>query len=170
MIDNKPWKRSCPLCNKEVGHKNKRSMSTSKRKGLSCLSCRRKGKKLSPSHCESLSITLRNKNPDNWIGEPAYEVGNTLGAWGDRIRLKFHNTCDKCGKTSVEKGRTLCAHHILPKERYPENKFDDDNGILLCKSCHKLIHNEITRQSKLFNRVLDAAHLKKMTMDWIVNG
>jgi hypothetical protein len=36
----------------------------------------------------------------------------------------------------------LHIHHILPRCKYPELTFDKENLMLLCKECHKKIHEE----------------------------
>jgi len=46
--------------------------------------------------------------------------------------IKKYGKCLACG--SVVK---LQAHHILPKSLFPEKMYDVDNGICLCKECHK---------------------------------
>lgn len=53
-----------------------------------------------------------------------------LAEWSRNIR--DIGECEVCGA----KGN-LQAHHILPKERYPEFKFELMNGISLCPICHK---------------------------------
>lgn len=53
-----------------------------------------------------------------------------LKAWSLAIKEKHH--CEVCGSDE-----NLTAHHLLVKERYKEFKFDLNNGICLCCSCHK---------------------------------
>lgn len=56
-----------------------------------------------------------------------------LIAWGATIRSV--GVCAVCGRGSPEV--TLNAHHLLPKERYPEHKLRLKNGICLCYLHHK---------------------------------
>ena len=43
-------------------------------------------------------------------------------------------TCQFCQKRAIP----LEAHHIKNWIQYPELRFDANNGITLCKSCHNL--------------------------------
>jgi 5-methylcytosine-specific restriction endonuclease McrA len=56
--------------------------------------------------------------------------------WSERV-LDRDKVC-VCGSPSEE------AHHIYPKKRYPELRTLKENGIGLCKPCHKAIYGEET--------------------------
>ena len=43
--------------------------------------------------------------------------------------------CQKCGSK-----KNIIAHHIKYFSRYPELRFDKNNGITLCRSCHFELH------------------------------
>ena len=47
-------------------------------------------------------------------------------------------TCQICGK----RGGNLAAHHINGFNWDAENRFNPDNGITLCESCHRGFHAE----------------------------
>ena len=34
------------------------------------------------------------------------------------------------------------AHHIKPKAKFPNEAYDDNNGVALCQKCHKEYHNK----------------------------
>lgn len=60
------------------------------------------------------------------------------------VRIKYNNKCSKCGN---DKG--LEAHHIKPIKYIKRNRiapYQDnsvENGLLLCKKCHKEVHKEL---------------------------
>jgi len=58
--------------------------------------------------------------------------------WRTFIFTKDKYTCQKCGRLGGE----LEAHHILPYSMYPDKVLDKDNGITLCKECHKKFHHK----------------------------
>lgn len=56
--------------------------------------------------------------------------------WRAAVYERDHYTCQNCGQV----GGTLNAHHIKSFARHPELRLDVNNGVTLCKSCHKLAH------------------------------
>ena len=46
--------------------------------------------------------------------------------------------CPHCGKPFEYEQMEL--HHILPLERFPELGKSQQNGIMLCRKCHKEVH------------------------------
>lgn len=74
-------------------------------------------------------------------------------AWRKSIYMRDYYTCQLCGdKTSGNKE----AHHLLPKSLYPLLIYDIQNGITLCKECHKLVHNKskTKKLSKILNNLI----------------
>jgi len=57
--------------------------------------------------------------------------------WRDVIWNRDNNTCQQCYST-----KRLHAHHIMEWDKYPSLRFEFDNGITLCNSCHSRIHGE----------------------------
>lgn len=51
--------------------------------------------------------------------------------WSLKIKDRDGNKCTKCG---TQNG--LHAHHIIPWKEKEELRFDVNNGITLCRSCH----------------------------------
>lgn len=60
-----------------------------------------------------------------------------MDTWRRAVFARDDYTCRHCG---VRGGR-LHAHHVLAFSRYPEKRFDVDNGLTLCAPCHKLTDN-----------------------------
>ena len=62
--------------------------------------------------------------------------------WRKAVYERDNYTCQECGLHSGN-GKTviLNAHHIKSWSDYPELRFDINNGITLCRSCHKLTGN-----------------------------
>jgi len=56
--------------------------------------------------------------------------------WADRVKNRDNYVCRECDEQCTR--MTTEAHHILPKKKGGKNTLD--NGITLCKSCHKNIH------------------------------
>lgn len=60
---------------------------------------------------------------------------NNLFYWSREIRMKYNYHCVYCNTS-----RHLSAHHIFPKAKYKGLKYNLDNGILMCASCHIQLH------------------------------
>jgi len=58
-----------------------------------------------------------------------------LVEWRSRV-LKRDNKCINCNRKS-----NLQAHHIWSKTTYPDKKLKLNNGVTLCKQCHRDYHN-----------------------------
>ena len=64
------------------------------------------------------------------------------------IKQLYNNHCAICG--SAEKCE---AHHIISLSVLPQLKLDNDNIILLCSRCHKLVHNGIISSTNLIQKI-----------------
>ena len=76
------------------------------------------------------------KNPNNSI-----RWSSDMIKWRKDVFGRDNWTCQECGGRSM-KGHPIIlnAHHIKPFAKFPEDRFDLDNGITLCVECHKKIH------------------------------
>ena len=59
--------------------------------------------------------------------------------WRQSVFIRDDFTCQNCG----ERGGHLEAHHKKAWAYYPSERYDIDNGITLCKICHKKIHKGV---------------------------
>lgn len=56
--------------------------------------------------------------------------------WYNNIHKLNAHKCENCGRTNGK----INAHHILAKAAFPQFATHPKNWILLCRTCHKLIH------------------------------
>src|SRR5574344_118033 len=58
--------------------------------------------------------------------------------WRTQVFERDNYTCQHCKKV----GGKLNAHHIKEFSKYPDKRFDVDNGLTLCVECHKKVHRK----------------------------
>ena len=63
---------------------------------------------------------------------------NGLGVYRNKALNKFNNTCICCNEKDLNK---LIVHHIDNNR----NNQEDKNLMILCKSCHVMLHNRIKK-------------------------
>ena len=49
--------------------------------------------------------------------------------------------CEKCNKKR-KTTRVLHAHHIKSWDKFPEDRYDRNNGVVLCIKCHNTFHRK----------------------------
>lgn len=129
-----------------------------------------KGNKLSPEIRKKISESLKGRPTHIWLKEsrkkvsefhkgkprpymrgelhPNWQGGKTAEnllireqieykLWREAVFDRDDFTCQTCGKKECY----LEAHHIKSFSKYPELILAIDNGITLCKDCHKLTDN-----------------------------
>jgi 5-methylcytosine-specific restriction endonuclease McrA len=77
-------------------------------------------------------------------------------SWRQKILDRDNFTCQEC-KLQDETGALLDCHHIIPQRILNNNDsrfFDINNGICLCKKCHKKTYNhELEFTEKFFIKI-----------------
>jgi predicted restriction endonuclease len=54
--------------------------------------------------------------------------------------IRRDKVCQLCGSTQSRN-----AHHIEDASYHPESRFDPENGVCLCRSCHVAFHCDFKR-------------------------
>lgn len=104
----------------------------------------------SPSTGRSLSVETKLKMSEDRKGSknPAWKGGTTSinqidrkiaeqKQWAIDVKNRDNYTCQCCGK----RGGKLRSHHIRLYSLYPKLRIDLKNGITLCATCHKKVHD-----------------------------
>ena len=69
------------------------------------------------------------------IGGSKHRYAHALRAWSKLVRVRDYDKCVLC-----ESKIDVISHHILHKSKYPKLSLNINNGITLCKKCHKEVH------------------------------
>ncbi len=117
-----------------------KKMSEAMKGNQNCL-----GNKLAEEHKIKISEALKGEKAPGWKGgiTPTYKIircSMEYEIWRKAVFERDDYTCQDCGKRGCE----LNAHHILSFSKYPEKRFDVDNGKSLCIDCHGDNHPEIS--------------------------
>jgi hypothetical protein len=94
-------------------------------------------------HCGKGHFTterVSGANNNNWKGGITGENekirrSDKYNKWRDDIYKRDNYKCQICGSK-----KDIVAHHIKEFAEYPELRFDINNGITVCRSCHYKIH------------------------------
>lgn len=116
-----------------------------------------RGKHLSLESKIKISCTKRGITMEEFNGfseQQQREFYGTLlyGEWRTSVFERDDYTCQMCGV----RGGDLESHHILPVRDYPEFVITENNGITLCRSCHRPIYpNEMDFVPEFFGKIFD---------------
>lgn len=104
-----------------------------------------------PSYLESIPPKYGEDNP-RWKGGVAYHrVERATFEYNDWRKSVFGRdlyTCQCChDRNGNGHAVKLCAHHIKNWKDYPEYRYDVDNGITLCESCHNKFHSDYGKKN-----------------------
>jgi len=99
-------------------------------RGMGCILC---------AHKNSMGENNPNYNP-NLTEEDRKDRRLLLENidWRKEIYERDKYICQICGDN---RGGIFNAHHLMGYNKYPKLRFDKNNGITLCKTCHMDFHN-----------------------------
>jgi len=85
---------------------------------------------------------MRGDRSTNWKGGIAYPRNLVMARseykeWRKKVFERDNFTCQKCGD---DIGGNLQAHHIKKFSKHPELRYDVNNGVTLCTTCHIEAH------------------------------
>ncbi len=75
-----------------------------------------------------------------------------------QVFVRDSYTCQMCQKNKCK----ISAHHILVWSRFPEHRYDINNGISLCLRCHKSIFCHENEYKSLFYNFLEQSLIKRI--------
>jgi hypothetical protein len=85
-----------------------------------------------------------------------------LAIWSKQVRERDDYTCQKCGRRDPE---SVIAHHVAPRSRRRDLKYELSNGVTLCEiPCHRWVHArplEATREGWLSDSTYEAAQKER---------
>lgn len=97
--------------------------------------------------CKRMSAKLQGITPAEWVGFKRTRSKDRIGltpewrAWRTAVYERDKHRCVLCRKHKKELRAPLEPHHILRQKDYPHLRFDVNNGVTLCRPCHKGIVN-----------------------------
>lgn len=153
----------CPICGKSfTSYKSHKriycSLTCSNRADrggkiiLKCIIC---GKKFTPKkrgilgrntkYCSKIcqSIAQSGRNHWNWkggISKNHRRETKEYIEWRNNVYCRDNWTCQDCGQHCDNKN--IVAHHLKSWNNFPELRYIVSNGIVLCRSCHKIRHSK----------------------------
>jgi len=118
----------CRYCGKEFLARTKRE----KRKRFCSVVCSVVARNKTEKQKKSVP---RGKNHYAWNGKSLLKPQLTAEwrKWRKMVYERDNYTCQHCGNV----GGKLSPHHLKPVALYPKLMFVVDNGITLCRDCHK---------------------------------
>ena len=82
--------------------------------------------------------------------------------WRDKVLLRDDYTCQLCGDKTR---RNITAHHHESYALRPDERFNEDNGITLCRKCHRDYHAVYGRRYISREKYEEFAASHKKTFD-----
>jgi hypothetical protein len=122
-----PRVRSCRYCGKDFEQRETEAISVFRLRKFCSMECTRFGQRRLTGESHPLF------KPD---GRRKVRAGKH-GSWARAVISRDRATCRRCGARNVE----LHAHHILPYETHPDQRWNLENGLTLCYRCHWIEHS-----------------------------
>lgn len=125
--------KTCEHCGKEYFRKGAKARAESK-------------------YCSHECSIAAHKGDGHWnwkdgVTPELHRLRNTAEyhEWRLAVYERDYWTCQHCGKKERD---DIVAHHIKSFNDFPDLRHDVDNGITLCRSCHKKVHSEIGEKTR----------------------
>lgn len=102
------------------------------------------GWKFSPESRAKMSASAKISQPlrfKNHIYSTERRDSTLYRRWREAVLKRDNYTCQRCGKKP--KGRALCVHHHKPWLQSKRARFDVNNGLTVCRSCHLKLEQEL---------------------------
>lgn len=91
------------------------------------------------AYINKFGSTNGNYNP-NLTEEDRQRKRLKISPWKNTIKKRDNYTCQKCGYHGKKHDGIMIAHHLNNYSQFKEQRTDINNGVCLCKDCHKSIH------------------------------
>lgn len=126
------------LRDKHLGKK----LSEDTKKKISLSQTGKKRKPWSEEHKKKLSLKMKGENGPNWRGgltekNKLLRKSFEFKQWRELVFKRDDWTCQEC----KVKGGRLHPHHLKSFSEFIDLRFDINNGLTLCESCHKKTEN-----------------------------
>jgi len=100
-----------------------------------------RGHRLSEEAKQKISLANSGSNGGGWKGgvssvNELERKNRFYRDWRRSVFLRDEFTCQECGVRNV----WIEAHHIKGFSEFPKLRFEIENGVTLCKSCHNKQH------------------------------
>lgn len=146
--------KTCFHCQKEVAENFPQGLAGGK---FYCWDCfyindfitEKKYLSMVPAFGEDVRASIRGEKVIVWNGRKApwekadrkERSSKRYAKWRELVFRRDGYTCQHCGEHETR----LNAHHIKSFSRYIAERYDLDNGLTLCESCHLELHEESQR-------------------------
>lgn len=130
-----PFRKDCKDCKNKLRREKSEALGKKPYRILKGNIPWNKGLPASPEVIEKLKKSHLGKSPPNkGMLKSEKRFSRKYAEWREKIRIRDEFKCKKCGSE-----KALHVHHIVPWKEREELRFDVENGIILCRSCHAKI-------------------------------